>query len=117
MPPGNHVMIRSPWKSNTMIRFLKRWQKKRAVRELQLRIDHCRKTIADVEKALSAEELRPEIALPFRRLGAALERVDVSQLDEPELEKIETATNKLLSEFRTLYLQGKLKNIHTGLLH
>jgi len=43
--------------------------------------------------------------------------VDISQLDERELEKIETTTNKLLSEFRTFYLQGKLKNIHTGLLH
>ena len=100
-----------------MIRFLKRWQKKRAVRELQLRIDHCRRTIADVEKVLCTEELRPEIAVPFRRLGAALARVEISQLDERELERIETATNKLLSEFRTLYLQGKLKNIHTGLLH
>ncbi|NTW38238.1 MAG: hypothetical protein HGB17_19545, partial [Syntrophobacteraceae bacterium] len=96
---------------------LKRWQKKREVRELQLRIDHCRRTIADVEKALRTEELWPDLAVPFRRLGAALARVDVSQLDERELEKIETATNKLLSEFRTLYLQGKLKNIHTGLLH
>ena len=99
------------------MRFLKRWQKKREVRKLQLRIDHCRRTIADVKKALRTEELRPELAVPFRRLGAALARVNVSQLDERELEKIETATNKLLSEFRTPYLQGKLKNIHTGLLH
>jgi len=87
------------------------------VRELQFRIDHCRRTIADVEKALRIEELRPELAVPVRRLGAALAEVDVSQLDERELEKIERATNKLLSEFRTLYLQGDLKNIHTGLLH
>lgn len=99
------------------MRLLKRWQKKRAGRELQLRIDHCRRTIADVEKALRTEELRPELAVPFRHLGAALARVDVSQLDERELEKIETATNKLLSEFRSVYLQGKLKNIHNGLLH
>ena len=99
------------------MRLLKRWQKKRAGRELQLRIDHCRRTIADVKKALRTEELRPELAVPFRRLGAALARVNVSQLDERELEKIETATNKLLSEFRSLYLQGKLKNIHNGLLH
>jgi hypothetical protein len=97
--------------------FLKRWQKKRQGRELQLRIDHCRRTIADVEQALRNEELRPELAVPFRRLGEALARVDVSRLDERELEKIETATNKLLSEFRSLYLQGKLKHIHTGLLH
>jgi chaperonin cofactor prefoldin len=100
-----------------MMRFFGRWQKKREVRELQLRIDHCRRTIADLEKALRAEELRPELAVPFRRLGEALARVDVSQLDERELEKIETATNKLLSEFRTLHLQGRLKTIHTGLLH
>ena len=99
------------------MRLLKRWQKKRAGRELQLRIDHCRRTIADVKKALRTEELRPELAVPFRRLGAALARVNVSQLDERELEKIETATNKLLSEFRSLHLQGKLKNIHNGLLH
>jgi hypothetical protein len=97
--------------------FFRRWQQKREGRELQLRIDHCRRTVADVEKALRHEELRPELAVPFRRLGEALARVDVSRLDERELEKIETATNTLLSEVRSLYLQGKLKNIHTGVLH
>ena len=100
-----------------MMGFLKRWQKRRAIRELQLRIDHCRSTIADLEKALLTEDLRPELALPFGRLEAALARVDVFRLSEQELKKIETATNKLLSEFRTLYLQGSLKHIHTGLLH
>lgn len=99
------------------MKFLKRWRKKREVRELQLRIDHCRKTIAEVRKALRTEELRPELAVQFRRLGSALAQVNAAQLDERELEKIETATNKLLSEFRTLYLQGKLRNIHQGLLH
>ena len=100
-----------------MREFLKRWQKGRAVRELQLRIDHCRGTIGDLERALRTEDLRPELAVPFRRVEAALARVDVSRLNEQELKKIETATNKLLSEFRPLYLQGNLKNIHTGLLH
>ncbi len=73
--------------------------------------------MAEVEKALRSEELRPELIEQFRRLGEALAQVDVSEIEERDLEKIETATNKLLSEFRGLYLQGKLKNIHDGLLH
>ena len=73
--------------------------------------------MTEVEKALRSEELRPELTEQFRRLGEALAEVDVAQVGERELEEIETATNKLLSEFRSLYLQGKLKNIHDGLLH
>ncbi len=99
------------------MRFFKRWQGKREARELQLRIEHCRRTIAEVEKALRSEELRPELIVQFRRLGEALAQVDASEIEERDLEQIETATNKLLSEFRSLYLQGKLKNIHDGLLH
>jgi hypothetical protein len=73
--------------------------------------------MAEVEKALRSEELRPELIEQFRRLGEALAQVDVSEIEEGDLEKIEKATNKLLSEFRSLYLQGKLRNIHDGLLH
>jgi hypothetical protein len=99
------------------MKFFKCWQGKRKARELQLRIDHCRRTMAEVEKALRSEELRPDLIEQFSRLGEALGQVDVSQVGERDLEKIETATNRLLSEFRSLYLQGKLKNIHDGFLH
>ncbi len=63
------------------------------------------------------DEVQPEIAQQFRRLEAALDQVDVTQLRNRDLEKIEMATNKLLSEFRSLYRQGKLRNIHDGLVH
>ena len=99
------------------MKFFNRRQRKRETREIRLRIDHCRRTIADVERALRTEELRPELVVQFRLLGEALAQVDAWEVNERELEKIETATNKLLSEFRSLYLQGKLKNIHNGLLH
>jgi hypothetical protein len=99
------------------MRFFKRWPRKMEARELRLRIDHCRRTMAEVEKALRSEELRPELIEQFRRLGEALAQVDVSEIEGRDLEEIETATNKLLSEFRSLYLQGKLRNIHDGLLH
>jgi hypothetical protein len=99
------------------MRFFKRWPRKMEARELRLRIDHCRRTMAEVEKALRSEELRPELIEQFRRLGEALAQVDVSEIEGRDLEEIETATNKLLSEFRSLYLQGKLKHIHDGLLH
>jgi hypothetical protein len=63
------------------------------------------------------EEIQPEIAEQFRRLEAALEEVDVNQLGNRDIEKIEMATNKLLDEFRSLYSQGKLKNIYEGPVH
>ncbi len=87
------------------------------MRELQLRIDHCRSTIAEVHRALLMDEVQPEITQQFRRLEAALEQVDVTQLRNRDLEKIEMATNKLLDEFRSLYRQGKLKNIYDGPVH
>jgi site-specific recombinase len=99
------------------VKFLKRWRQRQEIRELQLRIDHCRSTIAEVHRALLIEEVQPEIAQQFRRLEAALEQVDASQLKARDLEKIEMATNKLLGEFRSLYRQGKLKNIYDGTVH
>ncbi len=63
------------------------------------------------------DEVQPEITQQFRRLEAALEQVDVTQLRNRDLEKIEMATNKLLDEFRSLYRQGKLKNIYDGPVH
>ncbi|UCG13858.1 MAG: hypothetical protein JSU72_05135 [Deltaproteobacteria bacterium] len=99
------------------MRLFRRWKKRKEVRELQLRIDHCRSTIAEVHDALLMEEIQPEIAQQFHRLESALGQVDVMQLNDRDLEKIEMATNKLLAEFRSLYLQGKLKNIHSGPVH
>ena len=99
------------------MKFLKRWMKRKEVRELQLRIDHCRSTIAEVHEALSMDEVLPEIAEQFLRLEEALDQVDVTKLNHRDLEKIEMATNRLLDEFRSLYRQGKLKNIHDGPVH
>jgi chromosome segregation ATPase len=99
------------------VKFFKRWQQRKEIRELQLRIDHCRTTIEEVHSALLKEEIQPEIAEQFRRLEAALEQVDVNELGNRDIEKIETATNKLLDEFRSLYSQGKLGNIYQGPMH
>lgn len=99
------------------MKFLKRWRQRKEIRELQLRIDHCRSTIAEVHRALLMGEVQPEMAEQFRQLEASLEQADVTQLKNRDLQEIEMATNKLLGEFRSLYRQGKLKNIYNGLLH
>ena len=99
------------------MKFFKRWQQRKEIRELQLRIDHCRTTIEEVHSALLKEEIQPEIAEQFRRLESALEQVDVHQLGSRDMEKIEMATNNLLDEFRSLYSQGKLRNIYEGPVH
>jgi hypothetical protein len=99
------------------MKFLKWWRRKKEIRETQLRIDHCRTTISEMESALVMEEIQPKLAKQFRRLEAALKSVDITELDDHDLEKIERATNQLLSEFRGLYLQGKLENLHHGHLH
>ena len=99
------------------MKLFKRWQQRKEIRELQLRIDHCRTTIKEVHRALLQEEIQPEITEQFRRLEAALEQVDVNQLVNRDMEKIEMATNNLLEEFRSLYNQGKLKNIYEGPVH
>jgi site-specific recombinase len=99
------------------VKLFKRWMQRKELRELQLRIDQCRSTIEEVHKALLMDEVQPEIAQQFRRLEVALDQVDVTQLRNRDLEKIEMATNKLLAEFRSLYRQGKLRNIHDGPVH
>ena len=99
------------------MKFFKRWQQRKEIRELRLRIDHCRTTIKEVHRALLKEEIQPEIAEQFKRLESALEQVDVHQLGNRDMEKIEMATNNLLDEFRSLYDQGKLRNIYEGPVH
>ena len=99
------------------MKFFKRWQQRKEIRELRLRIDHCRTTIREVHRALLKEEIQPEIAEQFKRLESALEQVDVHQLGNRDMEKIEMATNNLLDEFRSLYDQGKLRNIYEGPVH
>jgi hypothetical protein len=99
------------------MKLFKRWQQRKEVHELQLRIDHCRTTIKEVHSALLQEEIQPEIAEQFRRLEKALEQVDVKQLGNRDMEKIEMATNNLLEEFSSLYRQGKLRNIYEGPVH
>ena len=99
------------------MKLFKRWQQRKEIRELQLRIDHCRTTIKEVHSALLQEKIQPEIAEQFKRLEAALEQVDVKQLANGDMEKIEMATNNLLGEFRSLYSQGKLRNIYEGAVH
>jgi hypothetical protein len=99
------------------LKFFKRWRQRKEIRELRLRIDHCRTTIKEVHRALLKEEIQPEIAEQFRRLESALEQVDVHQLGNRDMEKIEMATNNLLDEFRSLYSQGKLRNIYEGPVH
>ena len=99
------------------MKFLKLWTKRKEIRELQLRVDHCRSTIAEVHRALLMGEVQPETAEQFRQLEASLEQVDVTRLRNRDLQEIEMATNKLLGEYCSLYGQGKLKNIYDGLLH
>ena len=99
------------------MRLFRRWKQRKEIRELQLRIDHCRTTIAEVHRALLSDEVQPDIAEQFHRLESALNQVDASQLGNRDIEKIEMATNKLLEEFRSLYRQGKLKNIYDGPVH
>ena len=99
------------------MKLFNRWRQRKEIRKVKLRIEHCRITIAEVHRALLIDEVQPEIARQFRRLEAALEQVDVTQLRNRDLEKIEKATNKLLDEFRSFYRRGKLKNIHDGFIH
>ena len=99
------------------MKFLKSWVTGKGVREIQLRIDHCRSTIAEVHQALSMDDVQLEIAEQFRRLEEALNQVDATKLNHRDLEKIEIATNRLLDEFRGLYRGRKLKNIHDGPVH
>ncbi|MBW1981893.1 MAG: hypothetical protein JRJ12_11800 [Deltaproteobacteria bacterium] len=99
------------------MKFFALWKRKKSVHELYLRIDNCRSTISQVTAALTTEQLDPAVASRFRELQRALQKVDVAQLRERDMQKIEKATNKLLADFRSLYLVGKLKNIHEGFLH
>jgi hypothetical protein len=78
----------------------------RAVADSQnyrMRIENCVNTIIEVHKFLGSQQISPEIIDQFRRLKDVVEVLNIGKVTEDDIEKIELATNSLLSELKVLF--------------
>lgn len=69
----------------------------------KMRIENCVNTIIEVHKFLGSQKINPEIIDQFRRLKDVVEVLNIGKVTEDDIEKIELATNSLLSELKVLF--------------
>jgi len=69
----------------------------------KMRIENCVNTIIEVHKFLGSQRINPEIVDQFKRLKDVVSVLNMGKVTEDDIEKIELATNSLLSELRVLF--------------
>jgi hypothetical protein len=92
-------------------------QKKQSSRHFRLRVESCVDTILQLDKCLGKGKIRPDVLEKFERLKESLVNVSEVSIDEKDIQRIEEATNQLLSEIRmSLEAQGA-QSFHDGQTH
>jgi len=69
----------------------------------RLRVENCILTIIEVHKAISQKPEFKNIKSQFEELRELLERLDMSLVQEEDVQKIEQATNSLLGELKDIF--------------
>jgi copper chaperone CopZ len=83
----------------------------------KMRIENCVNTIIEVHKFLGSQKVNPEILDQFRRLKDVVEVLNIGKVTEPDIEKIELATNSLLNELKVLFEWRDVGKIYPNMKH
>jgi len=78
----------------------------------RLRVENCIGTIIDVHKSISAQYENQEFLSQFEQLKQAIRYLDLEQVCEKDILKVEQATNDLLREFKTVFETGNLGPVY-----
>lgn len=81
----------------------------------RLRVENCIGTIIDVHKSISAQYENQEFLLQFEQLKQAVRYLDMEQVCEKDILKVEQATNDLLREFKMVFETGNLGPVYPSL--
>jgi len=83
----------------------------------QLRLRHCLDTLGEVHAFLADVQVGPNLLAQFERLREVMSSLERMPVSSREVEKIESATNRLLAELRVLFHFRDLGDINPGRKH
>ena len=79
---------------------------------LRLRVETCIGTIIDVHNSISVDEEDNLLFLQFERLKDAVTDMDMNEISESDVLRVEQATNALLGEFSVLFESGLFGSVY-----
>ncbi|MBU0516457.1 MAG: hypothetical protein KJ621_17000 [Proteobacteria bacterium] len=83
----------------------------------QLRLRHCLDTLGEVHDFLADVQVGSNLLAQFKRLRDVMGSLERMPVSSREVEKIESATNRLLGELRVLFHFRDLGDIKPGWKH
>jgi hypothetical protein len=92
-------------------------QRKQGSKHFRLRVESCADTILQLDRCLGKGKIRPDVIEKFERLKESLVNVAEVSIDEKDIQKIEEATNQLLSEIRKSVGAQVAQSFHDGQIH
>ena len=78
----------------------------------KMRVENCIGTIIDVHKIISKKPEYRTLISQFEELRDLLERLDMSLVQEEDVQRIEQATNSLLNELKDIFQEAKLGPVY-----
>ena len=82
-----------------------------------MRIESCVNIVLDLNKSLGEGKIKPEIVQQFERLKESLQHIRDDQVEEDDINRIEQATNELLTEIRIAYEGKPIHSLYPGQTH
>ena len=83
----------------------------------RLRVRNCIGTILDVHRNVSPPLDHTDFVSQFERLKTAVNHINLNEVTEQDVLRVERATNALLWEFRPIFERGDLGPVYRKLLH
>jgi len=83
----------------------------------KLRVESCIGTIIDVHKIISENTEYKGLLPQFEELKELVEHLDMSLVQEEDVQRIEQATNSLLSELKDIFEEARLGPIYKKMLN
>ncbi|RLB08667.1 MAG: hypothetical protein DRG27_05415 [Deltaproteobacteria bacterium] len=78
----------------------------------KMRVENCIGTIIDVHKIISQKPEYKTLISQFEELRDLLKRLDMSLVQEEDVQRIEQATNSLLNELKDIFQEAGLGPVY-----
>ena len=83
----------------------------------KMRVENCIGTIIDVHKIISETQEYKGLMPQFEELKDLVEHLDMSLVQEEDVQRIEQATNSLLSELKDIFKEAKLGFVYNKMMN
>lgn len=83
----------------------------------RIRVKNCIGTILDVHRSMSPPFDHRAFISQFERLKTAVNHINMNEVTEQDVVRVERATNALLGEFRPIFERGDVGPIYRKVMH